>query len=192
MTGPEKSRRVYLIGFMGAGKTSVGKVLAQRLGRKFYDLDEVIAIREQQSIAAIFETAGEASFRRVENAALRNLLETQTGPEMVLALGGGAFVQAENRGLLRQHQGVSVLLDAPVEELARRCEAAGPARPLAQDRRRFEALYAERQSAYNLADLRVQTAGKTIEEVAGEIEKLLAVERARLEELRVTRKSEKQ
>src|SRR5947209_11463978 len=72
MTGPHLTRRVFLIGFMGAGKTSAGKMLARRLNWKFFDLDELIEQREQASIAAIFSRAGESGFRQIESAVLGN------------------------------------------------------------------------------------------------------------------------
>src|SRR5690348_6113139 len=97
MTGP---RHVFLIGFMGAGKTSVGKVLAQRLGWKFYDLDKLIEHREQRTIAAIF-AAGEREFRRIETSVLADLLDNGLDRSgSIVALGGGCFVQPENREAL--------------------------------------------------------------------------------------------
>jgi shikimate kinase len=126
-------RRVVLIGFMGAGKTTVGRALASRLRWDFCDLDEVIEQREDQSIAQIFAACGEAGFRRIESAALRDLLQdTPAAGDLVLALGGGAFVQADNRAALEQAGAITVLLEAPLEELRRRCASERKARPLAQ------------------------------------------------------------
>lgn len=173
MTGPGKIRRVFMIGFMGAGKSTAGRILAQRLGWKFYDLDEMIEARQQMSIARIFAEAGESNFRRIENEILMELLESSRDHDCVVALGGGAFVQAYNREALQRAGGVSVLLEAPVEELHRRCSDGRAARPLAQDREKFNQLFASRKHAYELADLRIQTAGKSIEQVAAELEYLL-------------------
>jgi shikimate kinase len=169
-----RPKNVFLIGFMGAGKTSVGKVLAQRLAWKFYDLDELIEHREQRSIAAIFASVGEAGFRRIESRVLADLLKNgldQAGS--IIALGGGSFVQPENRDALRQAGATTVLLNAPVEELERRCKDATGVRPLAADKTGFEQLFASRQQAYALAQFRVETAGKTIDKVAQEIEQLV-------------------
>lgn len=158
---------------MGAGKTTVGKALAQRLGWTFYDLDEAIERRERKSIAQIFDHAGESAFRRIESAALKDLLR-RSGNDSVIALGGGAFTQPGNRKALAQAGAVTVLLSAPLEELERRCRAAGRARPLARDKVRFKQLFDERQQAYALADFRVETLKKEISQVAEEIEQILS------------------
>ena len=86
MTGPHSTRRVFLIGFMGAGKSSVGKALARRLKWKFYDLDEFIENRERTSISSIFSSAGEAAFRTIESAALMELLKTAELSNSIIAL----------------------------------------------------------------------------------------------------------
>lgn len=88
----------------------------------------------------------------------------------MIALGGGTFVQQENREALKQTGALTVLLNAPVKELERRCQEAESVRPLAQDKDKFEQLFASRQQAYALADFRVETTGKSIEAVAAEIE----------------------
>src|SRR5262249_859296 len=111
-------RRIVLIGFMGAGKTTVGRALARRLRCRFQDLDDLIERPEGQSVARIFASAGEAEFRRAENAALGDLLQGNASQsDLVLALGGGAFAQAQNRVLLEQAGAITVLLEAPLEEL---------------------------------------------------------------------------
>src|ERR1041385_3351095 len=157
-------QRIALIGFMGAGKTTVGRALAKRLRWQFCDLDDLIEQRERQSVAQIFASIGEAGFRQAESAAAGDL---------VLALGGGAFVQEQNR-LLLEHAGViTVLLEAPLEELRRRCQSEHKVRPLAQQQERFAELFAARQSGYDRAQLRVQTLNKPVEQIAAEIETLL-------------------
>jgi shikimate kinase len=166
--------RVMLIGFMGAGKTSVGRALAGRLRCEFQDLDDRIEQREGQSVAQIFASAGEAAFRQAETDALRDLLQESAGTgDLVLALGGGAFVQAPNRALLEQAGAVTVLLEAPLEELQRRCQAENKVRPLAQQEARFAELFATRRADYELARFRVQTQGKSVEQVAAEVAQLL-------------------
>lgn len=158
---------------MGAGKTSVGKILAQRLGWKFHDLDQLIESREQRSIAAIFDEVGETGFRKIETAALTELLEqSRMDLGSIVALGGGAFVQQKNRDALQQAGAITVLLTAPVEELQQRCQSAD-VRPLARDKNKFEQLFASRREAYNLAQFKVDTSGKQVQQVALEIEQML-------------------
>jgi len=134
-------RRVVLIGFMGAGKTTVGLALAKLLGWRFRDLDGVIEERENLSIGRIFAERGEAAFRQAETAALRDLLqERPAAGDLVLALGGGAFVQEENRLMLEEAGAITVLLEAPLEELQRRCRDEQKVRPLAGQESDFAAL----------------------------------------------------
>jgi shikimate kinase len=167
-------RCVALIGFMGAGKTTVGRALAKRLRCRFQDLDDAIEQRERQSVAHIFASVGEAGFRRAENAALRNLLQENAGQsDLVLALGGGAFIQPQNRRLLKEAGAVTVLLEAPLEELRRRCQKESKVRPLAQQEAGFAELFAARRTEYERARFRVQTLGKPVEQVAAEVAQLL-------------------
>jgi shikimate kinase len=181
MSATESTRRVFLLGFMGAGKTSVGQALARRMGWTFVDLDELIERRQQKSVAAIFAEDGEAVFRRMERAALAELLEPETdstgpGPSgggLVAALGGGAFAQPANRNAIEYAGAMSILLEAPIEELRRRCENDLKVRPLARDQQVFAQLFAERRSAYELAGFRADTMGKSVEEVAAEIERMI-------------------
>lgn len=155
-----------LIGFMGAGKTSVGRSLARRLGWEFVDLDDRIVAAQARSIADIFAAEGEAAFRRAETDALTRLLgEESTG--RVIALGGGAFAQAPNRERLR---GLPIVfLDAEVEELYRRSGEAGAERPLRRQVNQFRQLYEQRLPAYMEDTVRVATDGKTVEQVAAEV-----------------------
>jgi shikimate kinase len=159
---------------MGAGKTTTGKALAQRLSWKFCDLDDVIEDRAQNSVAQIFASSGEAAFRQMESAALRALLQDRVSPgNLIVALGGGAFVQPENRSVLEQADAITVLLDAPLNELRRRCGLDGKERPLAQHAERFDRLFEERRAVYERAQFKVETLGKAADEVAAEIEQLV-------------------
>lgn len=172
-----RTRRVFLIGFMGAGKTSAGKVLAQRLHWTFQDLDQVIERSAGQSVAAIFAAHGEHRFRAMESAALQEVLlrPLEGAGGMIVALGGGAFVQPENRAALERAGAIIVLLEAPLEELRRRCarDNAGDTRPLARDAQKFAELLAQRRQDYERAQLRVDTNAKSVEQVAAEIESML-------------------
>ena len=166
-------RAVCLVGFMGAGKSSVGAALGRRLGCRFIDLDEQIQVREGRTIKEIFGESGEAEFRRVEHAALRELLDGPVASPVVIALGGGAFIQAENAELLERAGVPSVFLDAPVDELFRRCQEQQLDRPLRRDREQFRQLHEARRQGYLAAGLHVETGGKDVEMVAEEVAELL-------------------
>ncbi len=160
---------VFLVGFMGAGKTSVGRSLGRRLGWDFEDLDDRIQARAGRSIGEIFRDLGEAEFRRLEHAALHELLHELSNGSRVVALGGGAFVQPGNVALL-EHAGVHVIfLDGSAEELFRRCQQEHRERPLLQDAAGFKKLYDQRRSSYLNASCLVDTNGKDIDQIAAEV-----------------------
>lgn len=140
---------IYLVGFMGSGKSTVGRRLAERLGLEFVDLDDDIEAAAGRTIADIFAADGEAAFRDAEHAALR----ARVGGGAVVALGGGAFTFARNRELMRG-AGRSVWLDCPYELALRRVSGFGH-RPLAKDPVQFRALFEKRVADYSLADVRV-------------------------------------
>jgi shikimate kinase len=169
MTLSNPPRAIFLVGFMGAGKTSVGRQLAHRLGWRFLDLDELIEERQGRSIAEIFRDSGEAAFRREETAALLELLKNRRQRRLVVALGGGAFAQPLNLQALKRSALPVIFLDAPLEELRRRCGPKADTRPLFQDENQFRQLYEARRSSYMQADLRVETAGQTVEETVTEV-----------------------
>ncbi len=158
---------------MGAGKSTVGSALAQRLGWTFVDLDDVIIARHHRSIAAIFDEQGESAFRAAEGAALREVLTTRTA-NVVLALGGGAFTIPANRDLLSRTGVLTVFLDAPVEELAARCQAAGAERPLFRDPNHFRQLFRERHPVYMEASVRLDTSRRSVDEVVAELMRIVA------------------
>ena len=176
------ARAVILIGFMGAGKSSVGRALAERLGWAFEDLDERIERRERRKVPEIFRDSGEPEFRRAEHAALRELLkELSAGNERVVALGGGAFAQKRNARLIEAAGVPIVFLDASVEELWRRCREQalqhGIERPLLGSLEDFRDLYAARRTHYLKASLQQETGEKTIEEIAAEVVQALGLGR---------------
>jgi shikimate kinase len=165
---------IFLVGFMGAGKSSVGRALGQNLDCEFEDLDDRIERMEGRSIADIFRTSGENEFRRVEREALRQVLRELADDEIrIIGLGGGAFVQAENAALLKRSGALSVFLDAPVEELWRRCTKQADTldlrRPLLQSTTQFKALFEARRPEYLKASVRVDTGGTTVEAIARQI-----------------------
>jgi shikimate kinase len=154
---------------MGAGKTTVGRALAARLGWRFEDLDDVIRAREGRSVEQIFELQGEAAFRDLEREAVREILTAAQSEPLVLALGGGAFVEEKVRQTLRDAEIPAVFLDADVEELFRRSEQPEVIRPLRRDRDQFCQLYERRRPAYLKARVRIETGGKVVATVVEEI-----------------------
>lgn len=148
---------IYLVGFMGSGKTTVGRQLSRELGWTFCDLDEDIEISQKCSIAAIFETRGEAEFRRIESDALaRRVRLVERGRPLVVALGGGAFVQESNCEML-ENNGVTIWLDPPFNVIRRRVEGSTH-RPLARDPNKLEELYRTRRPFYERAGYHVRDA----------------------------------
>jgi len=164
---------VALTGFMGAGKTTVGRVLANLLHWPFFDLDYEIELRHKLLVHEIFQQRGEFGFRAIETDCLRLVLQQPPGPT-VIALGGGTFVQSANAELLRSRRAGVVFLEIEIEELLRRCRAADhhsshTPRPLATTPEAFRLLYAQRLPFYRTADLTVNANGKGVEELAQEI-----------------------
>lgn len=156
--------KVYLVGFMAAGKTTVARALARRLGWEAQDIDELIEARERRTVAEIFARSGEPYFRSVEREILRLLLPLR---HVVVATGGGTFADSENRAAINM-DGLSIWLDVPFEALLARTPADGR-RPLAQDRLKMEQLFASRQAAYAMAHVRIPVGVAPAEEVAEQI-----------------------
>lgn len=163
--------KIYLVGFMAAGKTTVARALARRLGWRAEDVDELIEARERRTVAEIFARSGEPYFRAAEREILRVLLPMR---HVVVATGGGTFADAENRTAINL-DGLSIWLDVPLEALLARTPADGR-RPLASDRQRLEQLFAARQATYALAHLHIPVGTAPAEEVA---ERILDAVRAR-------------
>jgi len=166
---------------MGAGKSSVGHALGQRLNWVFEDLDNRIEQREGRTVAGIFMEAGESGFREAEHHALTAVVEElRAGSFRIVALGGGAFIQQNNASLMKASGVPIVFLDAPVEELWQRCctqaAASGAERPLLRSQHQFHELYEARRKAYLKAPLRIQTSGRSVDEIAAEIAERLALQ----------------
>ena len=156
--------KVYLVGFMGAGKSSVARALGKRLDWKVEDIDSRIERLEHRDIPAIFREAGEPYFRAREREALLQLL-----PERgtVVASGGGTFADPANRELMLR-DGAVIWLDAPLATVLRRLPLDGR-RPLATDRLGMEQLYNQRLAAYRLAHFRVDAGRDSVEELVDHI-----------------------
>ncbi len=167
----KNSPGIYLVGFMGSGKSTVGRLLAGRLGWAFVDLDAEIEQSAGLKISEVFDAQGEAAFRALEHRKL--LVQTnhaKFGEPRVVALGGGAFAQASNRESVAE-AGLSIWLDCPADELWRRVSGTAD-RPLARDKSAFEALHRERRPHYEKADFRVPVEGATPDAV---VEAILAL-----------------
>lgn len=166
-------RSIILTGFMGTGKTSVGKLLASRLGYRLIDLDSLIVEEEHRSINNIFADSGEAYFRQVETEVLSRALETE---RLVVSTGGGAVISEHNRRLMRD-AGIIVNLTASPATVLERL-AGDNERPLLKDERgldKIKEMLAVREPFYADADIRIDTTGKNVEDVAREI--ILILER---------------
>jgi shikimate kinase len=181
--GPQPVQRIVLTGFMGSGKSTVGRSLAQRLGWRFVDLDSVIEQRDGRAVSRIFAESGEAAFRELETEALASSLRES---HFVVALGGGALETSANRDLLATTaQTRTVLLTASFETLYDRCQqqiaaAAAdsplPVRPLLGDREAAAARLTRRDANYRqTANLVLDTTGQQPEE---SVDALLALLRS--------------
>jgi shikimate kinase len=160
-----KADKLYLVGFMGAGKSTVARAMGRITGWRVEDIDERIEARERRSIASIFSQHGEAYFRQLERQALSELLPER---HTIVATGGGTFAEADNRALMLA-DGAVAWLDLPLTRVIDRVPADGR-RPLASDRAQLDQLYARRQLAYAQAHVRID-ATRPIPEV---VEHLLA------------------
>jgi shikimate kinase len=159
-----KARIIYLVGFMGTGKTSVGRRLAQLLGWNFIDLDTEIEKRVGIPIRELFKRRGEPCFREIEQEELEKVSRLQ---DAVVALGGGAFCSNENQAVVKT-TGFSVWLDMPMESLYARC-AGDATRPLFTTREETEALLVRRLPFYQNADLHLDMRDLQIDAAAEKI-----------------------
>jgi shikimate kinase len=147
--------KLYLVGFMGAGKTTVARAVGARLGWPVEDIDLRIEAVERRPVAAIFAQSGEPYFRQAERQVLSELLPARN---IVVATGGGTFVEPDNRALMLA-DGAVAWLDVPLSRVLQRIPADGR-RPLASDRAQMELLFARRQLAYAEAHVRIDASGR--------------------------------
>ena len=148
---------LYLIGMMGCGKTTVGKMLAQKLGYRFFDTDATLEHAAGQTVSEIFAQSGEAAFRQLETQVLAELAAY---PRLAIATGGGIILNPKNWSYL--HHGLVVWLDVPLEQLYYRLKNS-TTRPLLQDpnpRQRIYDLLEQRLPLYAQADVQVHLRGR--------------------------------
>lgn len=155
--------RVFLIGFMSAGKTTLGTRVASRLGVPFFDLDDCVERRAGRTIPEIFAEQGEGAFRALESDALSELVRAEE--HGVFATGGGTFTVEANRSLIKK-SGISVWLDVAAERLIERSNGdgdggSGAGRPLFRGAEEARRLLETRRSVYALADERLALDGET-------------------------------
>ena len=159
-----KADKVYLVGFMGAGKSTVARALARRMHWKAEDIDERIERRERRDIPTIFRQDGEPYFRGIERQELIALLSARG---TVVATGGGTFVEAAARELMLR-DGACIWLDVPFGTILERVPMDGR-RPLAADRIEMERLYNQRLMAYGQSHLRLDASRSSVEELVDQI-----------------------
>jgi shikimate kinase len=156
--------RIFLVGFMGAGKSSVGAALAARLGHRFIDLDREISERFGSTIPEIFDHHGEAAFRDAER---EELARCTALVDVVVATGGGAFCSQTNHDIIHDGEGVSVYLELPWEELGKRLASDHRERPKYGGADQARRLYEERLPHYRRAMVTVSLGGlESAEEIA--------------------------
>lgn len=167
---PRSDAPIFLVGFMAAGKTTVGRALAQKLNYRFLDLDDRIVEKARRSVPEIFAEYGEAHFRQLEREAIEDCGDLKN---TVVALGGGAYIAEENRAILRAI-GITIWLDCPLEVCLSRIVADG-SRPLAKSPAEMRELLDKRIHAYALANIRLQVGDKSEAQIAEEIIAILAL-----------------
>ncbi|RMG47889.1 MAG: hypothetical protein D6718_02830 [Acidobacteria bacterium] len=157
--------RIFLVGFFGSGTDEVGRALADKIDRPLFSTDAVIEASARMPLAELYRKEGESSVRQRER---RALVAVATGPPGVIVTGPGTFTDRGNRRTIQQ-SGVSVFIDASLEECLARAIERGQLRPDDESNERFTTLYEQRRPIYEEADLIVEPLGRPPEEIADEI-----------------------
>jgi shikimate kinase len=165
---PGSDAPIFFVGFMAAGKSTVGRVLARKLDFQFIDLDDRIEAQAQKRVRDIFAEMGEAHFRQLEREAIQACGELKN---TIIALGGGAYIAEENREILRRI-GTTIWLDCSLEVCLSRIIADG-SRPLAKSEEEMRELLNKRLPAYSQANIRLPVDEKSAEQIAEEIIEIL-------------------
>jgi shikimate kinase len=162
---------IYLVGFMGTGKTSVGRQLAKEKGWNFVDLDELIELKEQRKIVDIFANSGEPYFRKVEKNILK---QVATQNKFVVACGGGIVLDKDNIKLMKKN-GTVICLCATCAEILKRTSGSThrPILNVKKPKERIELLLKMRAPYYMQADKIIDTSGLSVKQVVGKISKIL-------------------
>jgi shikimate kinase len=161
---PVRADKVYLVGFMAAGKSSLARELGRRLDWQVEDVDERIERRERRAIAEVFATDGEAHFRSVEREVVQALIAPR---HVVVATGGGTFVDPDLRALMKA-DGAVFWIDAPLGQIIERLPRDG-SRPLAANRTQLEGLYEARRFAYAQAHVRLDASRASVGDLADQV-----------------------
>ncbi|MBQ0737480.1 shikimate kinase [Aquimarina celericrescens] len=170
---------IVLMGYMGSGKSLIGRELAKKINFKYLDLDDFIEVKEKKSIANIFKEKGEIYFRKKESQYLKEVLETYN--KSIISLGGGTPCFADNLEILKQESITSIYLQTSLDELTKRLFEERSKRPLISHLQKKEDLkdfirkhLFERSFYYNQGDLKVSTDAKNVNQVTEEILSLLS------------------
>jgi shikimate kinase len=163
----ENGSQSVLTGFMGSGKSTVGPLIAQRLGWRFIDVDDVIEAEAGTTIAQIFAEKGEKAFRDAEQATIARLVGVE---RLVLALGGGAIEREETRNLLLNSTGTLLVhLEVELQTTLARCGGTAGTRPVLADKANLAARYERRLPLYRTAHVSIRSENKTPDEVADDV-----------------------
>ncbi len=158
-------KNIYLVGFMGSGKSTVGRILAEKLNLNFVDVDQLIEEEKKMKISDIFKKKGEKYFRELERKRIKDLSKKEN---LVISTGGGLGANRENIELMKK-TGLVVWLDVSLDEIIKRCKGDKNRPLLNQPYESLKRLYDSRKPVYKMAHIHIKTDNKNPEEIAEEI-----------------------